>query len=238
MVPFLRGLAASEGGVDPLPSPPMALATLEQRIRTLGERSLAPATRKKYDKHLQTFKSVLSALHATGMPPDKQVQTFIVWAKDANKSQSWVSSHLAAFSHHSKLDGRDDPTRSFAIRAALKGWAREEVRTPDDREPIDFHTLQALLDVVRHITSSPFEGLLFSVAFCLAFFEAFRVSELVAKAKADMSGAALDIQDVCLTAKLVLRLRKSKTDQAGKGFTIVLEPLGDSRYCPVALVRE
>lgn len=146
---------------------------------------------------------------------------------------------MAAVRHHTKLRGLPDPTKTFLIRAALKGWAREEIKVPDNRAPIDFITLQGMLEAFDKVTNSHFEASLFAAAFCLAFFGAFRISKLVARSKKDASGNALCSKDVQLTShSFEIRIGKSKTDQAGRGADVVLLPLGNKRYCPVARVRE
>lgn len=108
---------------------------------------------------------------------------------------------------------------------------------PRQQVPNRFHHLQAMLDVVVSVSLSPYEASLFAAAFSLAFFGAFRISELVARSKEDRTGDALGIMDIAGEGALTIQLRRSKTDQARKGVEIVLSPLGDPRYCPVATVK-
>lgn len=58
----------------------------------------------------------------------------------------------------------------------------------------------------------------------------------MAGSKVDNTGVALCMGDVSGDSSLIIRLRKSKTDQAGKG-VIMLCPLDDPLYCPVATVK-
>ncbi|KAJ1202081.1 hypothetical protein NDU88_005884 [Pleurodeles waltl] len=64
-------------------------------------------------------------------------------------------------------------------------------------------------------------------------------SELVAKAKGDTSYRALRWGDLNMGQDMVeLRVRRSKTDQKGKGVVVVrLRGLGDPKCCPVELLR-
>lgn len=179
----------------------------------MGERSLAPRTSKRYRACVALFCTVTGPWEERVSSLESRIQSFIVWAKDEVKSHSWVTSHLAAISHHMKLLGQEDPTKSFLIRAALKGWARCEPRQPDTRSPIDFETLQGLLDWVPRVTHSAYEATLFAATFSLAFFGAFRISELVARSKLDSSGTALNRKDASLAGNtLTVVLRRSKTD--------------------------
>ncbi|XP_078497524.1 uncharacterized protein LOC144753840 [Lissotriton helveticus] len=235
--PFPCGLPASEKGDDPLPTGTLAHLGVEQELRAMGERALAPGTRKRYGRHLANFNEAVIGMGLAGIPLEDRVQAFTVWAKKQGKSHSWICSHLAAVSNDAKLKGLRDPAQSFAIRAALKGWARDEPRTPDIRAPIDFRTLQSMLVALQAVAHSHFESSLFAAAFCLAFFGAFRSSELVARSKSDISGDALGRDDVSVDTNLTIMLRKSKTDQARKGVVIVLAPLEDQIGCPVSAVR-
>lgn len=156
MAPFSGGLAAGESGDDPLPGNPLADLGVERHLRALGERSLAPSTRRHYRAQLEYFHRTMSTLGLSLQYTVGKVQAFVVWAKSQGKSHSWVCGHLAAVRHDTRLRGGEDPTNSFLVRAALKGWARDEPRTPDSRSPIDFPTLQAIIDVLGRVTSSPF----------------------------------------------------------------------------------
>ena len=202
----------------------------------LGELALAPGTRRRYKSCVATFCKVTGPLSEVAATLEGQVQDFVLWAWEQDKSHSWVTGHLAAVSHHVKLGGLADPTRSFPIRAALKGWARGEDKKRDNRAPIDFRILQALIDCVPSAAYSDHEASLFKAAFCLAFFGAFRISELVASSKTDGSLRALCLRDVNMHGGILsITLRKSKTDQMGRGREIVLRPLDPPAYCPVTL---
>lgn len=69
--------------------------------------------------------------------------------------------------------------------------------------------------------SSVYEVILFKAAFSVAFFGAFWVGELVSPSRGVAGGFM--VQDVgAAEDRVVLRLRKSKTDQRGKGVRIEL----------------
>ncbi|KAM4036363.1 uncharacterized protein ACNLHF_015289 [Anomaloglossus baeobatrachus] len=96
--------------------------------------------------------------------------------------------------------------------------------------------LQQILSVLGRVCSSPFEVFLFSCAFTLAFFGAFRISELVASSSTRSGG--LQAEDMHqYTDRLECFLAKSKTDQQGRGKWIPLFPLSGSRACPVICFR-
>lgn len=106
----------------------------------------------------------------------------------------------------------------------------------DSRKPVSFSLLRSLLTVLQSLCSSPYEVALFSTAFSLAFFGAFRVSELVSPSRQATRGLAAD--DVVLGPVSVhLKVSKSKTDQLGLGSWVHLRAVQVDQ-CPVRLVSE
>ncbi|XP_078528899.1 integrase/recombinase xerD homolog [Lissotriton helveticus] len=206
----------------------------------MAEEALAVGTRHRYRCCVDTFRNFTtddSELPNNVQQLGRRIKQFVVWAKGAGKSRSWVGEHLAAIAYHSKLKGFDDPTKGFVLRAALKGWAKEEGKKQDHRSPIDFKTLKILMDHLPLVCYSDSESALFRVTFSLAFFGAFCISELVARSKGDKSSRALLVKDISLgTQQVSLRVRRSKTDQVGRGQFITLNRMeGLSSYCPVTL---
>ncbi|XP_069490908.1 uncharacterized protein [Ambystoma mexicanum] len=203
----------------------------------LGEQSLSPGVRSRYQKGYSKFVRVIQEEGHTNLGLTAQVERFVLWAHSQGQSRSWVTSHLAAVAFHSKLKGEGDPTREFSIRAAVKGWGKLEGCRKDVRKPINFEVLGKLLKELEGVCLDGFELGLFRAAFALAFFGALRVSELVARGKADDSGRALAPGDVTFTEEgLMVKVRKSKTDQAGKGASIKLRRAGEQSSCPTWLL--
>lgn len=87
-----------------------------------------------------------------------------------------------------------------------------------------------------HICSSTYESLLFQASFILAFFGALRISEFVAPNK--FSKSPLHISDIILNDGFLKKIiRRSKTDQSGKGVWIKLNSFNAS-LCPVKIVSQ
>lgn len=100
-------------------------------------------------------------------------------------------------------------------------------------------TFEILLGIVARlgeVCSSEFEIKLFKVAFLLEFFGAFRIGELVSPSKKVQGG--LGSHEVeCSNGRVSLWLRKSKTDQAGRGKLVQVYPIPGSPLCPMEAVR-
>lgn len=84
------------------------------------------------------------------------------------------------------------------------------------RRPISYSLLGQLLLATEAQCTSPYEAILFRACFCLAFFAALRVGELVPPARHRSGGLMVD--DVVLANEsLRVRIRRSKTDVLGRG---------------------
>ena len=151
-------------------------------------------------------------------------------------SVSALDKKLAALAFLFKLQGKEDFTKSFWVKQAVKGY-RKGNRSRDTRRPVSFGILQAICGVLVEVCSSEYEVSLFRAAFTIAFFGAFRVGELVSPSRT--VGGGLWVTDVQVAeGRVAFRLRKSKTDQAGKGVDVFLYALQGSGVCPVRVVGE
>lgn len=77
---------------------------------------------------------------------------------------------------------------------------------------------------------------MFRVLFSIAFFGAFRVGELVSPSRRVPGGLMLDDVGV-RNDRGILRLRRSKTDQKGKGVDVQLFTLSWAQVCPLSVVQ-
>lgn len=131
-----------------------------------------------------------------------------------------MSRKLSALAFWCKLKGFCDVTKSFMVRQAMKGF-RKGSRTRDSRCPVSFDLLLSLGDRLLLVCDDSFELALFHLAFSLAFFGAFCISELVSSSRFRCGGLVfLDVHLV--EGHLRCTLRKSETDQQGRGHTVVL----------------
>ena len=73
----------------------------------------------------------------------------------------------------------------------MEGWGRLTPRHVDNWRPITLPMLRQLWLQIETICSTSFETTLFRSAFTLAFYGAFRSSELLAALRTDLHGPAL-----------------------------------------------
>lgn len=160
---------------------------------------------------------------------------YILQLRGLGVSAALVQRRLSGLAFHFKLRNWVDVTKTFAIRQALKGWRKEHVRS-DSRRPVSYSLLCQLVEATLVVCKSRFEACLFQTAFCLAFFAALRVGELVPLSRVRSGG--LLAEDVVLQNEAVrIRIRKSKTDVLGRGAWVPLHKV-QGPVCPVRVVTE
>ncbi|KAJ1140554.1 hypothetical protein NDU88_006904 [Pleurodeles waltl] len=131
-----------------------------------------------------------------------------------------------------------DPTKDPRVRRAIMGWERMTSRKEDTRRPIDAARLARLVMVLARVCSPPYELSLFHFAYSLAFFGAFRKSELIADSKSVL-GSGIELSNVIVTdSSLCVKVRRSKMDLRGKGTWVCLGSAQGTTHCPVVLAGE
>ncbi|KAM4694294.1 integrase/recombinase xerD homolog [Discoglossus pictus] len=203
-----------------------------REVVSLIRNSLAPSTWSAYRKVWFKWADLVAA--AGGEESDDQrlsiLLRFILQCKDAGMSAASVSSQVTALAFMFKLAGQKDLTKEFLVRRVLKGLARGQ-SSKDKRRPVTFLLLLHISVALEEVCHRAYEALLFRTAFSLAFFGAFRLGELVATSKHGPCG--MQVEDVWVEGdRVVLWLRRSKTDQAGHGKEIMLRRVRTD-CCPV-----
>lgn len=202
--------------------------------------SLAPSTRRAYDAAVSHFLAFTQSVGRQNPWPVGEVMVlqYLAHLRELGLAHKTMRQRMAAISFFSKAQGFSDPCQTFLARRALEGWKRCSPQAPDSRRPITLSMLQGFISQLPHICTSSYEAALFGAAFSLAFFGAFRCSELISASRQDTSGRAIAITDVLVDGtRLVILLRRSKTDQYAKGARIVLHAAPKNMPCPVRLTK-
>lgn len=199
--------------------------------------SIAPKTWTDYSVAWRKWLLFLEELGFADIVTEEQVVlAFVCSLMQQNASFNHINKTLAGISFFLKLQNKPAINVFFSVRQALKGY-RKLTFTPDDRRPISLSTLKRICLSTRVICNSEYEALLFHVAFVVMFFAALRISELVPNNKQGVSGLKFNevqFQD----GKLLIFIRRSKTDQSGRGHWITLNGSADPILCPLKISKE
>jgi site-specific recombinase XerD len=211
LAPFLPA-----GDVRPEPMP--------EAVRAYQRRAKASATVKAYRSDARIFDAWCRAQGLAGSIPatPATVASFLVAEAERGVRASTLGRRAAAIRYAHKLAGQPDPTESQDVRSALRGVRRTIGAAQRQKAPATAEVLAAMLS---H-TPATLTGIRDRAILALGFSGAFRRSELV----------ALDVEDLTDDpAGLRVTIRKSKTDQEGRGQQIAI-PHG-RHVKPVAAVR-
>lgn len=205
-------------GFGVLPDEAAALVEVYQRA------SKAEATVRAYTSDAKVFQDWCRRYGFRSMPatPDA-VAGFIVAEAEAGRAASTLGRRIAAIRYAHRLAGQPDPTDNEGVRAAMAGARRRIGVAPNQKAAATVDIVQMLL--AR--TPQTLAGTRDRALLALGFAGAFRRSELV----------ALDVEDLREDPEgLRVRVRRSKTDQEGRGLE---KAIPHGRYVrPVALVRD
>ncbi|XP_075065178.1 uncharacterized protein LOC142152430 [Mixophyes fleayi] len=203
-------------------------------IIRLAETSLAPSTRRAYRAAWLQWRRFLQS-HGRCDSGQSTYMLDFIWAKyQEGITKNVMAAMLAGISFMAKLHGWTDFTKGFLISKALKGWSKLQPGKEDVRRPVDKSILRKIMSALAYIADNAYEVLLFSSAFSLAFFGAFRVSELVAQSKHDL-GNALSARHMFLDVNMLsCQILRSKRDQSARGQCISISAQEDSEICPVS----
>lgn len=166
-------------------------------------------------------------------PSVEQLTNFVAYLSLENLSHKTAKLYLCAIAFQSKLSGGQDTTKHYIVVRAVEGMRRVG-GVGRARLPITLSLLDSICTRIPAVCGSTYECVLFSAAYCLAFFGFFRVGELTVT-KQEYMHKVLAISDVWIDIKsgvLLLHLRYSKTDQNGKGVHLRIQKTG-SNVCPV-----
>ena len=201
------------------------LATLSPEALSYAVASRAPQTLRAYRADLEHFGQWCSARGLATLPATTATVADYVADLASTYKPSTISRRLAAISVAHKVAGLESPTRSAAVRAVVTGVRRTLGTAPEQHAPAgigEVRRMVARLDLATTV------GLRDRAILLVGFALAARRSELVALNVADLADKE---------AGLVVSIRRSKTDQEGRGTERALPYGTDPETCPVLAVR-
>jgi site-specific recombinase XerD len=175
----------------------------------LANAEKAPATRKAYATDFRLFKAWCDAKGISALPAAAETVASYIAAEAQTAKPSTIGRRIAAIRYAHKLAGFDTPTDAEGVKATMRGICRTFGSAKDKKAPA------VAAKMLSMVATAPdrLSGLRDSALLLLGFAGAFRRSELV----------ALDVADVEETQTgLLVKIRRSKTDQEALGRTIAI----------------
>ncbi len=210
--------------VPPVAALPALPAEDIARAVNFARQDKAESTRRAYSADFAAFAAWCAARGVDALPASPEtVAAYLAAEADAGKKPATIGRRCAAIGHGHKLAGREPPTNSELVKATLGGIRRAVGAAPARKTPA---VAEVTRDMAKAAPAGKLKGLRDKALLLLGFGGAFRRSELV----------ALDVSDLEETDEgLRVTIRRSKTDQEGRGVTIAIVRGG--ACCPVRAFR-
>ncbi|QRI76704.1 MULTISPECIES: site-specific integrase [Rhodococcus] len=226
-------------GTPPGPALPDLAPDTAARIAESVASARAAGTRRTYASAWRAFTTWCAREGHTALPAHPvTVAAYLVACADTVTeagerayAPATLAHRLAAIAHHHRQTGHPSPTVDDLVKATMSGIRRgyatagDRPRTP--RAPLLTADILAIVDKARADCQNWADEVVErrdTAILLLGFAGAFRRSELVALSCGDISLHRLD--------GLHIRLRKSKTDQEGRGTVRALPFTNSHTSCP------
>jgi len=201
-----------------------SLYNAQERARHYARESRASNTRRAYRADWADFTTWSAAHGRTALPASPASVVLYLSDRAATLKPATLQRRLAAISQAHKAADLDAPTTDRAVRRVMTGIRREKGSAQSGKAPAVTRDIKAMVAV----QPATLRGRRDRALLLLGSAGAFRRSELV----------ALDADDVTATEDgLIVRLRRSKTDQEGSGRTVGIPYGSKPETCPVRAVR-
>jgi site-specific recombinase XerD len=185
----------------------------------------ADATRHAYRADFADFAAWCETVERSPLPAEAStVAGYLATLAERRLKSSTIRRRLAAIRHAHKLKGHEAPTAHASVQAVHQGIRRRLGARVTQKAPA---TAKAIAAMIRKAPVDTLAGKRDRALLLIGFSGALRRSELV----------ALNVEDIeTAAAGILLHIRRSKTDQDGRGETVAI-PRG-RRLMPVDALTE
>jgi site-specific recombinase XerD len=212
-------------GAHPVEAALQLPAELSDTVRAYQRADKAEATIRAYKSDALLFDGWCRGQSLRGSVPASAeiVAAFLVSEAERGVRASTISRRAAAIRYAHKLAGHPDPTETEHVRTALRGIRRTLRTATRQKAPATAEILAAMLSHCPQTLTGKRDRAILALGFAAAL----RRSEM----------AALNVEDLTQDKDgLRVQIRKSKTDQEGRGQEVAV-PHG-RHLKPVAVVKE
>ncbi len=200
-------------------------ADLVASAQAFARAANAVATQRAYRADWRAFETWCTSRGLASLPAGGTTVALYLSARaDDGRRVATLARSLAAITWAHKAAGLASPVREAAVREVLKGIRRTRGVAQRQAAPL----LPGQLRTMVAALPQDLRGARDRALLLLGFAGAFRRSELV----------ALDVEDLAaVDGGLEVTIRRSKTDQEGRGRKVGVPRGGEPATCPVRAVR-
>ena len=159
----------------------------------------------------------------------KIVSLYLTYLSTKELKMSTLKRRLVSIGVIHKLKGHYLDTKHPSIIENIMGIKRRKGSIQEAKKPILISTLKQIIDVIDKQNKQKIKKFRDRSIILIGFSGGFRRKEIV----------SLNYDDLDFVPEgLKINLRRSKTDQFGKGFTKALPYFDNSQYCPVVSLKK
>lgn len=200
-----------------------------RRVRRYVDASKSDNTKRAYESHLKDFREFCAEHHYSSLPAlPAAVIDYFTFLADIGAKMSTIQVKAAAISYAHRAAHMDNPMRSLEVQETLRGIRRTIGTAQQGKAPITLPELRKLIDVVM-MSPDELRRLRDRALLLLGYAGAFRRSELSNLTVVDLEFGK---------DRITVKVRKSKTDQEGRGMTKMIPRLKGSSLCPVSALQK
>jgi len=193
------------------------------------EHSKAPNTVRAYQSDFYDFNSFCNKNGFRSLPADPKIVSLYLTHLSTNEAKmSTLKRRIVSIGLIHKLKGHYLDTKHPAIIENIMGIKRRKGSVQKGKKPILISYLKKIINVIDEENKEEIKKFRDRSIILIGFSGGFRRNEIV----------SLDCDDLDFVPEgLKINIKRSKTDQFGKGFTKALPYFDSSKYCPVVSLK-
>ncbi|MFC4078015.1 site-specific integrase [Salinithrix halophila] len=196
-----------------------------KKVKDYTRHSKAANTTKSYRADWEDFTGWCERRALSPLPADPQTVVLYLTDLADRRKTSTLQRRLSAISQAHQAAGHDSPTNGYLVRTVWAGIRRTKGTYQEGKDPILVEDLRLIAESMPDTLTGKRDRALLLVGFSGGF----RRSELV----------SIDREDVQTVPRgMVILLRRSKTDQDGRGEKVGIPRGSRPETCPVRALEE
>lgn len=200
------------------------LADLEAAARRYARASISDNTKRAYASDWADFEFWCKRTNRRSLPATPDTVSLYLTKMSQHLKTSSLRRRVTAIRKAHELSRYPSPTKDERVKSVLRGILRTNGEAQKHASPTLLKDIQRIIAAL----SENNKGIRDKALLLLGFAGGFRRSELV----------ALDIEDLSLSdAGLIVKIKKSKTDQTGRGRTIGISFGSNKDTCPIRALK-
>lgn len=199
---------------------PSDVKDILEKAKDYTQQSKAANTTRSYRADWEDFTAWCRARSLSALPADPRTVALYLTDLADRRRTSTLQRRLSAISQAHQAAGYDSPTTGYVVRTVWAGIRRAKGTYQEGKDPILVEDLRKMVEALPDTLTGKRDRALLLVGFAGAF----RRSELV----------AIDREDIQTVPQgMVIHLRRSKTDQEGRGEKVAIPRGSRLETCPV-----